>query len=164
MACAQGDAAMNTRTLDRRSQAGLPITMMRIGDRASFARTWTEADAYQFSGIIGNFNPIHVNKEFAAKTALGRRIIPSMLVASMVSRIIGTQLPGNGSINVAQEMEFLAPVFFGDTLECTVTVTRIDGKRQRVWFDIACFNQDNALVARGETEVIPPDISSGDNK
>lgn len=145
--------------VDRGSQSGLPITMMRIGDTASFARTWTEADAYQFSGIIGNFNPIHVNREFAAKTAHGQRIIPSMLVASMVSRIIGTQLPGNGSVNVAQEMAFLAPVFFGDTLTCTVTITRIDGKRQRVWFDIECVNQHNTVVAKGETEVIPPDVS-----
>jgi VCBS repeat-containing protein len=56
-------------------------------------------------------------------------------------------------------MDFLAPVFFGDTLECTVTVTRIDGKRHRVWFDIECINQNNQVVARGETEVIPPEMS-----
>jgi len=143
------------------SRSGMPITTIRIGDQASFARTWTEADAYQYSGIIGNFNPLHVNKEFAAKTVHGQRIIPSMLVASMVSRIIGTQLPGNGSVNVAQEMDFLAPVFFGDTLECTVTVTRIDGKRHRVWFDIECVNQDNKVVAKGETEVIPPELTGG---
>jgi 3-hydroxybutyryl-CoA dehydratase len=143
------------------SHSGLPITALRIGDQASFARTWTEADAYQYSGIIGNFNPLHVNKEFAAKTVHGQRIIPSMLVASMVSRIIGTQLPGNGSVNVAQEMDFLAPVFFGDTLECTVTVTRIDGKRHRVWFDIECVNQDNKVVAKGETEIIPPELTGG---
>jgi 3-hydroxybutyryl-CoA dehydratase len=136
--------------------------MIRIGDKASFARTWTEADAYQFSGIIGNFNPIHVNKEFAAKTTNGQRVIPSMLIASMACRIIGTQLPGNGTVNVTQEMEFLAPVFFGETLECTVTATRIDGKRGRVWFDIECANQKGELVARGETEVIPPEVAGGD--
>jgi 3-hydroxybutyryl-CoA dehydratase len=147
---------------DRDGPVSIPITMIRIGDRASFARTLTEADAYQFSGIIGNFNPIHVNKEFAAKTAYGQRVIPSMLVTSMASRILGTQLPGNGTVNVSQEMEFLAPVFFGDTLECTVIATRIDGKRGRVWFDIACVNQRNELVAKGETEVIPPDVAGGD--
>lgn len=150
------------RTAHRSSQSGVPISAIRIGDRASFAKTWTEADAYQFSGIIGNFNPIHVNKEFAAKTAFGQRIVPSMLVASMVTRILGTQLPGNGTVNVEQEMEFLAPVFFGDTLECSVTVTAIDGKRDRVWFDIACVNQRGELVAQGESEVIPPALPEGE--
>lgn len=146
---------------DRGRPISIPITQIRIGDSASFARTLTEADAYQFSGIIGNFNPIHVNKEFAAKTPSGQRVIPSMLVTSMASRILGTQLPGNGTVNVTQEMDFLAPVFFGDTLECTVTATRIDGKRGRVWFDITCVNQRNEVVAQGETEVIPPDVAGG---
>lgn len=146
----------------RNGPVSIPLTEIRIGDKASFARTLTEADAYQFSGIIGNFNPIHVNKEFAVKTASGQRVIPSMLVTSMASRVLGTQLPGNGTVNVSQEMEFLAPVFFDDTLECTVTATRIDGKRGRVWFDIECVNQRNEVVARGETEVIPPDIAGGE--
>jgi 3-hydroxybutyryl-CoA dehydratase len=146
----------------RGSPLGIPITKIRVGDKASFARTLTEADAYQFSGIIGNFNPIHVNKEFAAKTAHGQRVIPAMLVTSLASRVLGTQLPGNGTVNVTQEMEFFAPVFFGETLSCTVTATRIDGKLGRVWFDIECVNQKNEIVARGETEVIPPDGAGGE--
>lgn len=145
------------------SQAGIPINQIRVGDVASFAKTLTEADAYQFSGIIGNFNPIHVNKEFCTKLALGERVVPSMLVASMVSTILGTRLPGNGTVHVSQEMEFLKPVFIGDTVTCHLEATCVDGKKQRVWFDIACVNQKGEVVARGATEAIPPLFENGSN-
>ncbi|WP_319244469.1 MaoC family dehydratase [uncultured Propionivibrio sp.] len=143
------------------TQLGLSITEIKVGDTASFGKTLTEADAYQFSGIIGNFNPIHVNKEFCSTTGLGKRIVPSMLVASMVSKILGTQLPGNGTVHVSQEMEFLQPVFIGDTVTCHVEVNGVDGKTQRVRLDIACTNQNGDIVARGETEAIPPHIGQG---
>ncbi|SDI23767.1 MaoC family dehydratase [Propionivibrio dicarboxylicus] len=142
-------------------QLGLTINQIKVGDTASFGKTLTEADAYQFSGIIGNFNPIHVNKEFCASIGLGKRVVPSMLVASMVSKILGTQLPGNGTVHVAQEMEFLQPVFIGDTVTCHVEVSGVDGKAQRVRLDIACTNQQGEVVARGESEAIPPACAKG---
>ncbi|MEI7432271.1 MAG: MaoC family dehydratase [Betaproteobacteria bacterium] len=144
-------------------RAGLTINQIKVGDVAAFGKTLTEADAYQFSGIIGNFNPIHVNKEFCTKIALGERVVPSMLVASMVSTILGTQLPGNGTVHVSQEMEFLKPVFIGDTVTCHLEATCVDGKKHRVWFDIACVNQKGEVVARGETEAIPPLVQDGSN-
>lgn len=135
---------------------GLTVDQIRIGDTASFGKTLTEADVYQFTGIMGNFNPLYVNTEFVAKTPLKRRVVPTMLVASLVSKVLGTQLPGNGTVHVAQEMEFLEPVFIGDTVEANLRVTKIDGKLCRIWLNITCVNQDGDLVARGETEVAPP--------
>lgn len=137
-------------------EIGLTIDQIRIGDTAFFGKTLTEADVYQFAGIIGNFNPLYVNTEFAAKTPLKRRVIPTMLVASLVSKVLGTQLPGNGTVHVSQEMEFVKPAFIGDTVVATVTVTRLDGKLRRIWFDITCVNQEGDLVAKGETVVVPP--------
>ena len=137
-------------------QIGLTVDQIRIGDRASFAKTVTEADVYQFAGIMGNFNPLYVNTEFVAKTPLKGRVIPTMLVASLVSKVLGTQLPGNGTVHIAQEMEFLQPSFIGDTITATLEVIRLDGKLCRVWFDIVCTNQDGEIVAKGETEVAPP--------
>lgn len=145
----------------RTGEAGLTINEIKVGDTASFGKTLTEADVYQFAGIIGNFNPIHVNKEFCSKTALGERVVPSMLVASMVSKILGTQLPGNGAVHLSQSMEFLEPVFIGDTVTCHLEATCVDGKHHRVCFDIACVNQKGKLVARGETEAMPPAIQEG---
>lgn len=142
-------------------QIGFTINKIKVGDTATFGKTLTEADAYQFSGIIGNFNPLHVNKEFCTKTKLGERVVPTILVASMVSKILGTQLPGNGTVHVSQEMEFIKPVFIGDTVTCRVEVTCVDGKANRVWFDIVCINQKGEIVAQGETEAIPPACLDG---
>lgn len=147
---------MNEKSQDLTQQIGLMIDQIRIGDSASFGKTLTEADVYQFSGILGNFNPIHVNSVFAAKTPFKSRLVPSMLVASLVSKVLGTQLPGNGTVNLSQDMEFLSPVFIGDTIEAKIVVTRIDGKNRHVCFDIECTNQSGEVVATGETVVMPP--------
>ena len=147
---------MNERVQDNTSKIGLTIDQIRIGDYASFGKTLTEADVYQFAGILGNFNPLHVNKEFAAKSALKGRVVSNVLVASLVSKILGTQLPGNGTVHLSQDMEFLLPVFIGDTVEARIDVTKIDGKLGRVWFDIVCTNRKGEVVARGETVVMPP--------
>lgn len=138
------------------SKLGKTINEISIGDTASFGKTFTEADVYQFTGIVGNFNPTHLNKEFAKKTPSGKRTVPQMLVAGLVSKILGTEYPGNGTVHVAQELEFLKPVFMGDTIEATVEVTKIDGKKNRVWFDFKCVNLEGELVLTGETEIIPP--------
>ena len=136
---------------------GFTIEQIRIGDKASFAKTLTEADIYQFTGIIGNFNPTHVNIEFAEKTPDGARTVPQMLVASLVSKILGTQYPGNGTVHAAQDLQFLKPVFINDTIEAILEVTRIDGKRNRVWLDLTCTNQKGDVVLVGESEIIPPE-------
>jgi len=147
---------MGERAEDVTCQIGLTIDQIRIGDSAVFGKTLTEADVYQFAGILGNFNPLYVNKEFAAQTPLKERVVPTMLVASLVSKVLGTQLPGNGTVHIAQNVEFLMPVFIGETIEAKVEATRIDGKLGRVWFDILCTNRKGEVVARGETVVMPP--------
>ncbi|THB67402.1 MAG: MaoC family dehydratase [Gammaproteobacteria bacterium] len=139
-----------------KSKLGIPIEEIRIGDTASFGKTLTEADVYQFTGIIGNFNPTHVNKVFAEKTGMKSRTVPQMLVAGFVSKILGTQYPGNGTIHIAQDLEFIKPVYIGDTVETTVKVTKIDGKTNRVWLDLYCYNEEGEKVLTGEAEIIPP--------
>lgn len=152
---------MDEQVRDWTDQIGKTIDQIRIGDSAKFGKTLTEADVYQFAGILGNFNPLYVNIEFAAKTPLKKRVVPTMLVAGLVSKILGTQLPGNGTVHVSQDMEFLKPVFIGDTIEAKIVVTSIDGKRCRVSFDVTCINQDSEVVATGETVVMPPCFAAG---
>ncbi len=143
---------------------GLTIDEINIGDTASFWKTITEADIYQFTGIIGNFNPTHVNKDFAAKTKNGQRTVPQMLVAGLVSKILGTQYPGNGTVHVAQDLTFHKPVFINDTVQASLEVTKIDGKKKRVWLDLTCTNQHGELVVSGESEVMPPEVLEGDDE
>ena len=137
---------------------GLTIEEINIGDTATFSKTLTEADVYQFTGIIGNFNPIHINREFAAKTAHGQRTVPQMLVAGLASKVLGTQYPGNGTVHVAQDLNFLKPVFINDTVQAQLVVTKVDGKKNRVWLDLTCRNQNGEVVLSGESVVAPPEF------
>lgn len=136
---------------------GLTIDQMHVGDTASFWKTLTEADIYQFSGIIGNFNPTHVNKVFASRTKNGHRTVPQMLVAGLVSKVLGTQYPGNGTVHTAQDLVFHKPVFINDTIQAKLVVTCIDGKKKRVWLDLTCTNQHGDIVVSGESEIVPPE-------
>ena len=141
---------------------GYKINQISVGDTASFSKTITEADVYQFTGIIGNFNPTHLNKEFAAKTPNKQRTVPQMLVAGLVSKVLGTQYPGNGTIHTAQDLVFHGPVFINDTIRASLKVTKIDGKKNRVWLDLTCKNQKGDVVITGESEIIPPEPLIGE--
>jgi 3-hydroxybutyryl-CoA dehydratase len=103
--------------------SGKRFDEMQIGDSATFSKTISEADVYAFAGVTGDFNPVHINAEAAKESMFKQRIAHGMLGAGLISTILGTQLPGPGTVYLGQELAFKAPVFFGDTLtaECTVT-------------------------------------------
>jgi 3-hydroxybutyryl-CoA dehydratase len=134
---------------------GLTIDELVVGQQASFSKTLTEADVYTFAGVTGDMNPLHVNAVYAAGTLFQRRIVHGMLVASLISTVQATQLPGPGNLYVRQHLEFRAPVFFGDTVTASVEVTAVDTERNRVWLRTDCHNQDRVLVVTGESELSP---------
>jgi len=134
---------------------GLTIDELAIGQRASFTKAFTESDVYSFAGITGDMNPLHVDAVYAAGTRFRRRIVHGMLVASLISTVQATQLPGPGNLYVRQRLEFRAPVFFGDTVTASVEVTAVDAERNRVWLRTDCHNQDRVLVVTGESELSP---------
>ncbi|MGB8335879.1 MAG: MaoC family dehydratase, partial [Desulfobacterales bacterium] len=86
---------------------GLSIDKLNVGQSARFSKTITETDIYLYAGISGDFNPAHVNEQYAAKTFFKTRIAHGMLTASFISTLIGTILPGPGSIYLRQELNFL---------------------------------------------------------
>jgi 3-hydroxybutyryl-CoA dehydratase len=132
------------------------IKEINIGNYAKYTKTITEADVYQYAGIIGDFNPIRVNEEFAKKTPFKKRLAHGLLYASFISKIIGTDFPGPGSIHVAQEMNWAKYAYIGDTITTKIIVTKIDGKKNRVWIDVECTNQDGEIILTGEGEIMPP--------
>ena len=103
---------------------GITISEMQVGDSASFTKTVSEHDVYTYAGVSGDFNPAHVNEVEAQKGMFGKRIAHGMLSAGFISTVLGTQLPGPGTIYMGQELRFTKPVFFGDTITATVTVNR----------------------------------------
>jgi 3-hydroxybutyryl-CoA dehydratase len=134
---------------------GLTVQELAVGQQATFAKTLTESDVYSFAGITGDLNPLHVNAVYAEGTRFKQRIVHGMLVASLISTVQATQLPGPGNLYVRQSLKFLAPVYFGDTVTAAVEVTAVDVARNRVWLRTDCYNQDEVLVVTGESELSP---------
>lgn len=104
---------------------------LSVGQSASFAKTITEADVLLFSAVSGDTNPVHINAEFAAASVFKERVAHGMLSASLISTVLGTRLPGPGSIYLNQSLRFRAPVRIGATVTAKVTITALDiGKKQ----------------------------------
>lgn len=102
---------------------------IKIGERASISRSFTEEDINLFVKVSQDLNPIHTSEEYAMTTRFKKRIVPGLLTASMISAILGTKLPGYGTIYLSQELKFLHPVYIGDRLSCEVEVLdKIDEK------------------------------------
>ena len=95
----------------------------RLGQRATFSKTITEADIQGFADLTGDRNPLHLDAEFARRSRFGRPIAHGLLVAGIISAALGTRLPGAGAIYVSQSLRFLKPVYPGDTVTATVEVT-----------------------------------------
>lgn len=128
---------------------------LTVGDTAHFEKTISEADVYGFAGIVGDFNPAHVNQHYAEQTRFGTRIAHGMLTGSLFSTVFGTVLPGPGAIYLSQSLSFTAPVLLGDTVRATVTVAEVMAKG-RVRFDCVATKPDGTVVVTGEAVLLVP--------
>lgn len=132
------------------------IDELHIGQSSSYSKTITETDVYLFAGITGDFNPAHMNSEYAKETPFHERIAHGMLSASLISTVLGTNLPGKGTIYIGQQVKFLSPVHFGDTITATVEVKDLIPEKNRAILHTYCVNQDGKTVLDGEATVMPP--------
>ena len=139
---------------------GKSIDELRIGETHRFAKTISESDVYGYAGITGDLNPAHINEQYASNTFFKTRIAHGMLTAGFISAIIGTQLPGPGTIYIGQTLNFKAPVRIGDTITASVEVSEIIKEKNRVKLKTVCVNQEDTIVLDGEAIVSPPKASS----
>ncbi|MBC8178582.1 MAG: MaoC family dehydratase [Desulfobacteraceae bacterium] len=135
---------------------GKTIAELRVGDAAEVAKTVSESDIYLYAGITGDFNPAHIDEEYAKGTFFKTRIAHGMLLAGFISTVVGNRLPGPGTIYVKQELNFLAPVHMGDTITARVEVTEMIVEKNRIKLKTTCVNQDDTTVLDGEALVSPP--------
>ena len=135
---------------------GKTIEELSPGDSAEFTKTVSESDIYLYAGITGDFNPAHINHEYAANTFFKARIAHGMLSAGFISAVIGTKLPGPGTIYREQNLKFMAPVHINDTIKAVVEVISIDLEKKTVTLATRCFKQDDTLVLDGTALVNPP--------
>ena len=127
---------------------------IKLGDKASMAKTVTEFDVYTFAGLSGDFNPVHINAEFAKTSMFKERIAHGMLSAAFISALLGTTLPGANTIYLAQELAFKAPVKIGDTVTATVEVIEKIEAKHRLILKTTVTNQDGVVVIDGQATVM----------
>lgn len=129
---------------------------LKIGDSASLTRVLTQEDIQIFAIMSGDINPAHVDQEYASSEMFHEIIGHGMWGAALISTVLGTQLPGPGTIYLGQTLRFKKPVAIGDELTVTVKVLELNPEKKRVIFACECRNQRDQIVMEGQAEVIAP--------
>jgi 3-hydroxybutyryl-CoA dehydratase len=122
---------------------------MKVGDTVTFNRTFTEGDVSNFTGVTGDFNPIHLDPQTAALCGFKGRVVPGLLTGSMLTHAGGTLLPEPYPA-AKMSFRFLSPVYIGETICANVTVTEKDPSNNRLTLKITCTNKKKEVVLEGE--------------
>lgn len=109
-----------------------------------------------FAQASGDHNPVHLDDDYASQTQFGKRIAHGMLTVSVISAILGNDLPGQGTIYLGQEVKFKAPVMIGDTITATVELIKYREDKKIATFRTYATNQDGKVVLDGEAVVLAP--------
>jgi 3-hydroxybutyryl-CoA dehydratase len=131
----------------------LAFEEMNIGDSATFSKTVTESDIMTFAGLTGDFNPVHVNADYAKESVFKERIAHGMLSAGFISTVLGTQLPGPNSIYLGQELKFTAPVKIGDTVTAKATIIEKREDKKILKLQTVVMNQRGEVVVDGSAVI-----------
>ena len=129
-------------------------TAFETGESAKISKEITEEDITTFARITMDYNPVHIDREFASKTRFKARIAHGMLSAGMISAVLGTKLPGPGCIYISQSLKFIRPVRIGDILTAEVEVTDWDSSKNKIRLNTRCYNQLDKDVVIGEAVLI----------
>jgi len=125
------------------------------GMSATFSKTVTEADIAAFAGLSGDFNPVHIDEEYAKTTMFKGRIAHGMLSAAFISTVFGMRMPGPGCIYVSQALKFKAPVRIGETVTARVEVVGVVPEKKFVTFKTTC-SVAGKIVVDGEATLMVP--------
>jgi 3-hydroxybutyryl-CoA dehydratase len=135
---------------------GKKMSELKIGQKESVQKTISETDIYLYAGITGDLNPAHINEEYARNTFFKGRIAHGMLTAGLISAVVGMKLPGPGTIYIAQELKFTAPVRIGDTIKAEGEIVELNKEKNIAIIKTTCTNQDGNVVLTGTATVKPP--------
>jgi len=135
---------------------GKSINELEIGMSAEQSKTITETDVYLYAGITGDFNPVHINEEYAKTTRFGSRVAHGGLVEGLIAPVVGMKLPGPGTIALERSVRFKAPTRIGDTITARATVAEKNPDKNIVVMKCEWTNQKGELVMEGTVKVMPP--------
>lgn len=127
---------------------------IKIGDKFTTSKKITDDVVRKFAELSGDFNPIHLDEEFAAKTLFGKRIAHGMISGALISAVLGYEFKERKIVYLSQTMKFIAPVFLDDTVTATATVTKIREDKPLVTLETVCTNQNCETTLNGEAVVM----------
>jgi 3-hydroxybutyryl-CoA dehydratase len=130
------------------------IMTLQIGDTFSSTKQITDKEIRTFAELVNDYNPIHLDDEYAATTRFGKRIAHGMLTAGLISGVLGYQLKERKVLYLSQTLKFTAPVFVDDTITASGTVKSIREDKPIVTLDTICTNQNGEIVVKGESVIM----------
>lgn len=129
------------------------MSRFQIGQKTSLEKVFTDEDVRTFARISLDTNPVHLNDDYAANTIFKGRIVHGFLSGSLISAIIGTILPGEGTIYLNQTMNFRKPVRIGEKIKATVEVVGIKEEKNILTLNTYCENERGEMVIEGSAVV-----------
>jgi 3-hydroxybutyryl-CoA dehydratase len=135
----------------------LSYNEIKIGLTAEYKKIITEEDIEKFSEVSGDYNPVHMDEEYANQTIFQGRIAHGMLSASFISTVLASKLPGPGTIYLKQNLVFRNPVRIGDQITTRVEVISKNDEKKRIRLKTTCINQEEEIVIDGEALVMVSD-------
>lgn len=135
---------------------GKSLAELAVGMTASVTKAYGEWDILTFAAVTGDLNPAHVDEAFAQESIFHGKVAHGLLTASLISAVLGTTLPGPGTIYLSQDLKFRRPVRIGDTITATVEVTELIEEKNLVRLKTTCTNQRDEVVLEGTALVMPP--------
>jgi phosphate acetyltransferase len=134
---------------------GKTIAQLAPGDSAELTRVVGDDDIAAFVDAVGDYNPVHSDRAYAASTPFKEPIAPGIYTAGLISAVIGTQLPGPGAIYLSQSLKFIKPVKAGDRITARAEILEVIPERNRIRMRTVCTNQQGEEVLSGEAWVMP---------
>lgn len=131
---------------------------IEVGESASLVRTLTKDDIDLFAVLSGDVNPAHLDEAYAADTPFHKVIAHGMWGGTLISSVLGTRLPGPGTIYLGQQLKFLRPIGLGDVITVSVTVAEKRAEKHHLLLDCLCTNGDGHTVISGVAEVLAPTV------
>lgn len=122
----------------------------QVGDKASLTKTFTQQDIDDFVRLTLDDNGMHTDPELSRQGLFRRPVVHGVLVGSLISSVMGTKLPGNGTVLQGQDIQYLSPVYPGDTVTAEVVLTEIEEFKNYYMATLegTCTNQDGVVVAK----------------
>ena len=126
---------------------------LKLGDRVSIIKKFDKENVQEYLKLSGDSNPIHYDEEYAKSTAFKHCIVPGILVGSLFGGLLGSSLPGKGTVHLGQTMSFKKPVFVDEEIKATIEIINIRKDKPIITFKTNCYKTNGDIAIAGEAVV-----------